>query len=126
MTEQEFIRAAKAALPKGYTFENPGGGTSQITGVGGKAITYRRRNSEIRVLWTDLYRAFDRFRGQRVTSTDLRRFAPAVFDSKARPAGHSCNCTFLFHVLQKLDLTDGGLEGLGRRGSPFSLMLRQA
>lgn len=124
MTEQEFIRAAKTALPTDYTFGNPGGGTSQILNVGGNAITYRRGNSSIRVHWTDLYRAFDRFRGQRVTSTDLRRFAPAVFDSNARPAGHSCNCTFLFHLLQKLNLTEGGLEGLGRRGSPFSLVLK--
>ena len=60
MTEQEFIRAAKTALPMGCTFDNPGGGTSQILGVRGNAITYRRRNSNIRVLWTDLYRAFDR------------------------------------------------------------------
>ena len=126
MTRQEFIRAARNAFPSGYTFDNPGGGTSHILGVGGNAIAYRRGNSSIRVLLTDLYRAFDSFRGQRVTSTDLRRFAPSVFDSNARPAGHSCNCTFLFHLLQRLELTDGGLEGRGVRGDPYSLVITKS
>ena len=124
MIRQEFIRATRAALPRGYECENPGGGTSRILGVDGIAITYRRRNSRIRVRLNDLYRAYDEFRGRRVSSRDLRQFAPSVFDSNARPAGHSCNCTFLFHLLQTLALTDGPLEGLGVRGNPFSVVIR--
>jgi hypothetical protein len=124
MTRQEFIHAARIALPSGYMFDNPGGGTSRILSVDEKAITYLRRNSSIRVQFADLFRAYDQFKGRKVSSTDLRGFAPAVFDSNARPAGHSCNCTFLFHLLQRLSLTDGPLEGRGVRGDPFSISIR--
>lgn len=53
-----------------------------------------------------------------MTSRDLRDYAPQLFDSSARPAGHSCNCTFLFMVLTKLVLTDG-IRGEGKAYRPF-------
>ena len=95
-----------------------------MLGVDRATIMYRRGNSRIRVQLADLYRAYNRFKGRKVSSIDLRRFAPSVFDSTARPAGHSCNCTFLFHLLQRLELTVGLLDGRGVRGSPFSVVIR--
>lgn len=126
MTKPEFIKEVRIALPLGYEFDNPGGGTSRILDIDASAIAYLRGVSRIRVSLSDLYEACERFRGQRVSSTDLRRFAPSVFDSTARPAGHSCNCTFLFHLLQKLNLTDGNLEGAGVRGNPYSVVLKKS
>ena len=119
MTRQEFIHAARQAFPSGYEFDNPGGGTTRILSVDAIGIAYRRGNSRISVQFADLYSAYEQFKGRQVSSTDLRRFSPSVFDSNARPAGHSCNCTFLFHVLQRLAVTDGPLEGRGVRGDPF-------
>ena len=125
MTQHEFISETRRALPLGYEFENPGGGTSRIVDIDTSAVSYRRGMSSIRVRLADLYKAYDHFKGERVSSTDLRRFAPSVFDSSARPAGHSCNCTFLFHLLQKLNLAEGKLEGNGVRGKPYSLILKK-
>ena len=125
MTKQEFINAAGDALPLKYEFKNPKGGTSLIVGINTTAVTYRRGKSDIRVHFADLYGAYDHFKVQRVSSTNLQRFAPNVYDSKARPAGHSCNCTFLFHLLQRLNLAEGDLEGKGVRGNPFSLVLKK-
>ena len=124
MTRQEFIHAARQAFPSGYEFDNPGGGTTRILSVDAIGIAYRRGNSRISVQFADLYSAYERFKGRQVSSTDLRRFSPSVFDSNARPADHSCNCTFLFHVLQRLAVTDGPLEGRGVRGDPFSISIR--
>jgi hypothetical protein len=41
-----------------------------------------------------------------------------IFDSNARPAGHSCNCTFLFLVLKEIGLC-GEIKGAGKAGNPF-------
>ena len=62
-------------------------------------VSYKRGKSTIRVAIIDLFAAYAHFRGRRVSSCDLKMLAPHVFDSQARPAGHSCNCTFLFMVL---------------------------
>ena len=124
MTRQDFINACGQALPVGYEFENPKRGTSRILNIDTSAVSYRRGVSTIRVRLTDLYEAYNHFKGQRVSSTDLSHFAPSVFDSNARPAGHSCNCIFLFHLLQKLNLAEGNLEGNGVRGNPYSLIFK--
>lgn len=124
LSEVAFIDAANRNLSEGYCFANPGGGTSRIERITRTAITYRRGKSPITVRWSGLYRAYSHFKGKRVSSTDLRKFAPAVFDSNARPAGHSCNCTFFFHLIEKMGLAEGGLRGRGVNGDPFALMLK--
>lgn len=125
MTRKGFINEARRALPLGYEFENLGGGTSRIVGIDTSVVSYRRGMSSIRVRLADLYKAYDHFKGERVSSTNLRHFAPSVFDSSARPAGPSCNCTFLFHLLQKLNLAEGKLEENDVRGKPYSLVLKK-
>ncbi|MEZ5825462.1 MAG: hypothetical protein R3C97_12225 [Geminicoccaceae bacterium] len=60
--------------------------------------------------------AVERWNGKRVTSADLRRWRPDVFDSSR--GGHSCNTTFLFMILQKAGLASE-IRGAGKAGSPF-------
>ena len=83
-------------------------------------LRYTRGNSTIRVALSDLAKARAKFRGKRVSSVELRAYMPGVFDSNARPAGHSCNVTLLFTVLMMLRL-GSDVEGLGVRGNPYSI-----
>src|SRR3990172_9929658 len=117
MTLDKFVAAVKLAFPVGTVIENPGGGTSTIVGYSNMNISYVRGRSTIAVAFSDLYETYAKFKGQHVSSTELRAFRPSVFDSAARPAGHSCNCTFLFRVLEKLNLS-GPITGSGVRGNP--------
>ena len=119
-----FVERARALTPVGYEFENPGGGSSRILSSGRDKLGYRRGRSAIFVRWAVLHEAFVRFAGERVSSSDLRQSMPSVFDSNARPAGHSCNCTLLFHLLEKLSLTIGQMGGRGVRGDPFWIRLK--
>jgi hypothetical protein len=99
-------------------YQNPGGGTSSIESISENGITYKRGKSKIYISFSDMYSAYTHFKKKYITSNDLKKFAPDVFDSDARPAGHSCNCTFLFTALYKLGLA-GALSGEGVRGNPF-------
>jgi len=125
-TQIKFIDLANDILFEGSVLENPGGGSSRIEGINREKVTYRRGNSLITVRWLDLYNAYKHFKGKQASSTDLRKFAPAVFDSNARPAGHSCNCTFFFLLMIKMGFADGDLRGRGVSGSPFALKLKDA
>lgn len=119
----KFAKLIRDVFPIGSRFENPGGGTSLITSFTPGKVAYKRGNSTIYVAFEDLYSAYSHFKGSVVTSTDLKTFLPSVFDSAARPAGHSCNCTFLFEVLERVGLADE-LSGRGVRGDPFKVEIR--
>ena len=125
MTLDDFQRTLREANPPGTIIKNPGGGTSKITEFTDDRVSYVRGASTISVKVTDLFAAYDAFRGKRVSSTELRQLAPSVFDSSARPAGHSCNCTFLFGVLERANLSED-FRGEGVRGSPYSVVIRDA
>ncbi len=118
MDSVEFRQQLKQKLPVGRRLPNPGGGESVIVGHGPKNLRYRRKNSVISVSYQDLWETYRHFAGKEVTSRELRQFRPKVFDSQARPAGHSCNCTFLFMALREIGLADG-LSGGGTPGNPF-------
>lgn len=122
MTRDEFIGRIRGAISVGITFRNPGGGTSRIENVNPRYIAYVRGHSTITFSLHHLYYAYAHFAGRRVSSTDLREFAPSIFDSAARPAGHSCNCTFFFQVLQEAGLASS-LQGTGVRGDPYAVTL---
>lgn len=119
MKLEEFAGRLQAAAPVGTVLANPGGGTSEITGFTNERISYIRGSSTMSVRISDLHSAYESFRGKRASSSELRKFAPAVFDSNARPAGHSCNCTFLFGVLEQAGLASD-FTGSGVRGDPYS------
>ncbi|HCN75956.1 MAG TPA: hypothetical protein DIT13_02030 [Verrucomicrobiales bacterium] len=88
-------------------------------------IIYRRGRSTFRVRVEELHAAYAHHRGQRITTNAIRQFKPAVFDSKARPAGHSCNISLLFSLLVRLELAES-LTGKGSRGDPFTLRIKDA
>ena len=124
MDEQDFIQTSQRVFSPGYEFDNYIRGTTRILRIDDAAITYRRGKSRIRVDLRDLHMTYDHFRGRRVSCRDLQEFKPAVFDSEARPAGHSCNCTFLFHLLERIGVA-GPTEGRGCRGDPLWIEIRR-
>lgn len=113
-----FASKIRSTVPVGTVFQNPGGGTSEILKVTEAAITYRRGNSTVSVSIENLFNAYISFQGQQVSSSALKAFAPSVFDSKARPAGHSCNATFLLLILRHIGVA-GDLGGNGVKGAPY-------
>ncbi|MDF1817246.1 MAG: hypothetical protein P1U54_01250 [Immundisolibacteraceae bacterium] len=119
MELEEFAALIEEVLPAGFTIENPGGGISTILGHSSGKVSYRRGSSTIYLSYADMLDAYSRFRGEGVSSPDLKSFRPAVFDSTARPSGHSCNCTFLFTALNRIGLA-GPIGGGGVRGNPFN------
>lgn len=117
MTFDEFFTLSQKALYPGSCFQNPGGGTSRITSFSPcGAICYQRGNAKIYVQLKDLYDAYQHFSGSICSGPLLRQFNPTVFDSKHN--GHSCNCTFLFLLLQAIDVVSE-IQGKGTSGHPF-------
>ena len=118
LTAHDLLSRAEQAMPPGESWPNPRRGITKIKGYRNGKVSYIHGKSVISVSFTDLFAAYSEFRGKEVTSRDLRGYAPHVFDSNARPAGHSCNCTFLFGMLTRLKLADG-LRGEGKSNRPF-------
>ncbi len=118
MDFDEFKRKIKAAIPVDTIMDNPGGGTSTIISVSDDKISYMRGSSTIYVSFQDIYDAYSKYRGQKVTSSDLKVYRPSVFDPAAKPAGHSCNCTFLFLLISRIGEANG-IQGAGVRGNPY-------
>lgn len=118
MTLNEFKTLIMTALPVGSALDNPQRGTSKIICYSNTRISYRRRNSRICPNFKDLHDAYIHFRGEHVTTNQLREFRPHVYDSKA--GGHNCNCTFLFIILHHLGLSSP-ISGAGRSGRPFTV-----
>jgi len=112
----------KKSFPVGSIIQNPGGGTTTIVGYNDKKLSYIRKNSRMYLPYQTILSVFEKFNGKRVTTKDLKKFFPKVFDSQARPAGHSCNCTTLFMVLGGIGLA-GKIEGSGKKGYPFQILI---
>jgi len=124
MDFSEFKQRVHESIPKGTILDNPGGGTSTILSYPPDAVSYRRGNSTMYVSLRDLFDGYVRFKGGHMSSSDLKVINPSVFDSQARPAGHSCNCTFLFMLLQKIGVVTH-IQGCGVRGNPFFVDLKE-
>lgn len=122
MQYTEFRQRGMSALPPGTILQNPGGGTTTIISYTDTQMVYQRGHSRMYVSLADLHRALEKFLGATVTSSDLKEYAPHVFDSTR--GGHSCNCTVFFMVLRAIGLVTS-IEGRGRRGSPFQVTIRQ-
>jgi hypothetical protein len=123
MTLDEFSLKLHLAVVPGMIFINPGGGTSEVVSIGKGKISYRRKASTMAVTIQSLYDAFFMFKNSMMASSDLKARWPAVFDSNARPAGHSCNVTFLFLCLKEMGLISK-IMGRGVRGNPYYVDLR--
>lgn len=104
MTYQEFCGRISASLEVGMEFCNPGGGTSVVVRIDADRIVYQRRNTRIAISFGVMFKAYEHFSGSFVLTRDLKRFDNS-FDSSARdPAGHNCNCTFMFLVFKQAGL----------------------
>ncbi len=113
----EFHHRLVTALPPGTVLQNPGGGETEIINyTASDKLAYRRGRSRMYVSIRELYVAHQLFQGQTVSSTDLRDYAPEIFESKQ--GGHSCNCTVFFMALRAMGLVDR-IEGAGKRGDPY-------
>jgi len=118
----EFQDKICRAVSSGSVFKNPGSGTSVVKSITNDRIYYKRRSSTISIKFADLFNAYQTFKGSWISSADLKKLAPNVFDTKARPAGHDCNCTFLYLILQSVGLA-GNISGSGVKGDPFIILL---
>lgn len=106
------------AVTPGTVFVNPGGGTSEVISVRDGKVRYRRKNSTMSISVENLFAAYATFRGRTMYSSELKVISPEIYDSAARPAGHSCNATFLFLALVAMGLASR-IYGNGKRGDPF-------
>jgi len=120
MNYQQFIDAITSRIPVGVILKNPGGGTSKIISYSEKEIVYQRGNSKKSVSFKNLFDAYNKFMGRKVYTTDLRDFAPNIFDSKQN--GHSCIATFLFSIL-KLFGKVNEIKGEGKANHPFYILI---
>ena len=125
MKYEEFIKRVKEKINAGDILKNPKKGTSKIMRYTNKdnqesiKIVYKKPNSKIYVSLKDLYNSFNG-KGGKVTSTDLKEGNPHIFDSSK--GGHSCNCSFLFMILEKIGIINK-IEGKGVKGDPFFIKL---
>ncbi|WDV48065.1 hypothetical protein PV797_10295 [Clostridiaceae bacterium M8S5] len=101
---------------QGLVFVNPGGGTSEIIKVTDRKITYKRGNSKISLSIESIQDVYDEFKSKQCTSSELKKYKQEVFSSKDN--GHSCNCTFLFSLLNYLNLASE-IKGKGVKNNPF-------
>jgi hypothetical protein len=117
-----FQQTMKSRVPPDTILVNLGGGNTTVLKYDTGAVVYKRGKSRFRVALADLYEAYAKFYGTRLTSSDLRKFKPSVFDSSAPHFGHSCNCTLLFMLLKEMGVVNQ-VYGTGVRGDPFSVAL---
>jgi hypothetical protein len=125
---KDFSATLGKTIYVGKVFDNPSGkGTSIIKKIDNAEIVYIRGNqrNRIKITFEILYNVYKKFLGKQCSSNDLRRYAPNVFDSKARPAGHSCNCTFLFLIFKALSIVDK-IDGDGVAGHPFYVYIKKS
>jgi len=119
MNETDFINKVTQVLQPKKVFTNPGRGTSTIISITDTGnIYYRRGGSPLKIAISELSKAYKFFSGKKCTTIDLKEYSPSIFDSKARPAGHSCNCTFLFLMLREMGLASD-IKGRWVVGDPF-------
>ena len=117
MNLQEFIDRLQKCVPVGAVLNNPSSGTSEVYAHTDK-ICYLRGSSSISVSYSDLFDAYQQFNGGNVSTSELKQYNPSVFDSNARPSGHSCNCTFLFLILKEMRVVNE-IQGNGVKGDPY-------
>jgi hypothetical protein len=101
----------------GDNFANPGGartgyGYRTVKTINMNEIIYVNSGTNSEGLITlpiqIFYEVIYEFQSSYCYTSQLKKFRPKVFDSTARPAGHSCNCTFLMSISDKLGFLASG------------------
>lgn len=122
MKNIELTACILAKIKQGMTYPNPQKGTSRIASITRERIVYIRGSSRITLRIEDIHGVYEQYKGKKCSSNDLKNFEPKVFDSNQN--GHSCNCTFLFTVLNEIGLTENGIEGQGKPYKPFYIRIK--
>src|SRR5258707_866702 len=120
MNFDTFVQLFRERLQEGRVLENPGGGTSTVMRSNDTRTLYMRGASRYYIEHCALYHAYQKFAGGSVTTSQLREYAPGVFDSAQN--GHNCHCTFFFLALMEMDIVDG-IWGGGCAGDPFGVTI---
>ena len=116
MNYQQFVDTTKSSAPVGVMLANPVELSQKIISYSDENFVYQRGNSKISVSIDELYKAYSKFKGQKVYTTDLRDYAPKTFNSNR--GGHSCNSTFLFSILNLIGIIKE-IKGEGKPHHPF-------
>lgn len=116
MDYQQFVLAVKSAIPPTTVLSNPLRGTTRILKYSGDTLVYERGSSRFYAPLPTLHRALMSNMEGKLSTSDLRQFAPATFDS--REGGHSCHCTMLLLIVVELGFAQE-IEGRGVAGDPF-------
>ncbi len=122
MDFSEFVLAFHEQIKVGSIFLNPQKGDSTVISVKNGIVKYKRKKSPISVPLEVLYQSYSDFSGKKMSTNDLKAYKPEIFNSKATPAGHDCNTTFLFCVLMKMSLVKR-IKGKGVSGDPFFVII---
>ena len=121
MTYVEFSQMIKQNVPPGIIIKNPKKGTTKIIKYVDEKLVYQRGKLKIYVSLGDFFKSYVEFLETQVSSTELRKFQPKVYDVESN--GHPCNCTVLFLILQRSGLVDD-IHGKGVRGDPYWVFIR--
>jgi hypothetical protein len=117
MLRAELIRSIQDKVKVGMVFDNPGRGTSQIVSISNERIVYKRGKSRFYLMLQDFATVYEKFEGSKCTTNNIKGFNPEVFRSGGK--GHGCHCTFIFIILDYLQLLKNGICGNGVVGDPF-------
>lgn len=122
MNSDTIRKLIEKSFPVGTKIQNPGRGCTKIGGYNVQKVSYMRRSSRMYLPYKTILSVIKSFNGQEVSSKTVKEFLPEIFDSQARPAGHSCNGTTLFLLLKGIGFTER-IEGRGKRGNPFKILI---
>lgn len=117
MVKEQFSSMLRSVLTEGNKLYNPKGIISTIYKIDFDKVTYQRKNSKISLKFNDIIDALNSRTSNVITTSDLKKFNPGVFDSNHK--GHNCNCTMLLYLIEKMGLTVNGICGKGVKGSPY-------
>lgn len=122
MDFETFKKTIRNAISGNTVLKNPGGGLSTIKSYHKERISYIRGKSVIYISYRIMYDTFQKFMGCEITSSELKKYEPKVFDSKK--GGHSCNCTFFFMLLRRMGVVTT-IKGRGVKGDPYYVNILQ-
>jgi hypothetical protein len=122
MDFSEFVSAFHEQIKVGSIFQNPKKGDSTVISVKNGIVKYNRKKYSFSISIEVLYQSYSSFIGRKMSTNDLKAYKPEIFDTKARPAGHDCNTTFLLCVLVQMNLAKS-VDGKGVSGDPFFVII---
>lgn len=96
-TIKKFVKA-------GDVLTNPKSGTSTILKIDENEIIYRRGKSSLHIKAEDINSAYDHFKGQIVSTSDL-----AEFNINFSQRKHRCNASFFLMLMKHCGLTEVGI-----------------